>query len=89
MKKTFDDLIKEIVGENLMAATPQQNTQAYQKSPSAQPIQQKPVQPNSNQQQNDEELLKVLQQKLQDQKGEEFKQLLMKLINPQQQTPAQ
>jgi hypothetical protein len=84
MKKTFDDLIKEIVGENLMAATPQQNSQAYQKSPSAQPIQQKPAQPNN--QQGDDELLKVLQQKLQDEK---FKQQLMQLLNPQQPTPAQ
>ena len=80
MKKTFDDLIKEVVGENLMAATPQQNSQAYQKSPSAQPVQ-KPVQ--STNQQGDEELLKTLQQKLQDEK---FKQQLLQLLNPQQPT---
>jgi hypothetical protein len=83
MKKTFDDLIKEIVGENLMAATPQQGqqtTQTYQKTPAAQPVQ-KPVQPTN--QQGDEELLKTLQQKLQDEK---FKQQLLQLLNPQQPT---
>jgi len=89
MKKTFDDLIKEIVGENIMASTPQPTqpgTQTYQKTSSAQPVQKTNPAPNANQQQGDEELLKVLQQKLQDEK---FKQQLMQLLNPQQPTAAQ
>lgn len=85
MNKTFDQLVKEIVGENIMAATQpnqqnqQQNKQQYQTTPGAQPPQQ--VQQNQQNQQGDEELLKTLQQKLADEK---FKNQLLALLNNQQ-----
>ena len=82
MKLTFDDLCAQIVGEDIMSATKLQQpavqkpgtttNQAPQPTPAAQ----------QNQQLGDEDLLKLLQQKLADEK---FKQALLQLVNPSQQ----
>lgn len=89
MTKTFNELC-----ENIMAKTqptqpnqPAQNTtqtnqQTPQPTPSASAAPQQNNQQNNQQNPiNDDELFKVLQQKLNDQK---FKDALLKMLNPQQ-----
>lgn len=79
-KKTFDEICSKILGEGVPVSpatagqTPVQNP-AIQKQTTPQPT------PSANQQQiNDDDLLKLLQQKLADEK---FKQSLMQMLNPQ------
>lgn len=92
MRKTFDDVVKEIMGENIMAPTagsnkqpvPQQNNEQPAQAPSS--ATQQPPAANNNQQGDEEELFKVIQQKMNDQafNSEKFMELLKSL---QQQTP--
>ena len=88
MKKTFDQICADILGETLQPNTQnnanqqppagQQNQQQYQKTP--------PIAPKQTGQQIDDELMKLLQQKMQDKaKGEEFKQQLMQMLKQPQQ----
>ena len=92
MTKNFDEICKGILGEMITAPAQQKPNQPQQ--PAQQPAPgagapaaiQNNVQNNQNnaQQNNqmgDDELLKLLQQKLNDEK---FKQSLMQLMNPQQ-----
>ena len=80
MTKTFDQICSEIIGEDIMSATkpqaPVAQTNVAQKPGVPQPT---PAAPHQNQQPNeDQELLKLLQQKLADEK---FKQSLLQLLN--------
>ena len=91
MTKTFDEICKGILGEMITAPTQQKPNQPQQpaQQPAQQPTSGAPaaiqnnVQNNAqqNNQMKDDELLKLLQQKLNDEK---FKQSLMQLMNPQQ-----
>lgn len=96
MTKNFDDICKGILGE--MIAPPAQQQQQQQKpgqqvAPAPQTGAPAAIQQNQNQQQNqqqapqmkDEELLKLLQQKIQDPK---FLPQLQALLNPQQSNAA-
>lgn len=87
-KKTFDELCASYLGENV-PPTPAAPKLVTTPSPN-QPAQ--PGQPTNNNQQNqnnsqinDDELMKLLQQKLQDEK---FKQQLAQMLNPAQQPNA-
>lgn len=85
MTKTFDEICKNILGEVAIAPNIQKPNTAQPVAPNtgAQAATQNNLQQNSPTN-NDEELLKMLQQKLQDEK---FKQTLLQLLNPQQQQP--
>lgn len=87
MTKNFDDICKGILGEMIAAPAPQASA-SNQTQPAAGTGAAAAVQNNTqqNNQMKDDELLKMLQQKLQDQK---FKQSLMQLLNPQQPNAAQ
>jgi hypothetical protein len=88
MTKTFDEICNGILGEMITAPNQQQqkpNQPGQQPAPAAgapaaiqNNTQNNAQQPNQMQ---DDELLKLLQQKLNDEK---FKQSLMQLMNPQQ-----
>lgn len=83
MTKTFDEIC-----ENIMAGTQQGNNQQKPITPGTpQPTpvapgtpQPTPAAPNQQPQVNDDELFKVLQQKMNDQK---FKDALLKMLTPQ------
>jgi hypothetical protein len=88
MTKTFDEICNGILKEMLAAPNPQKPTPAQTPQSNAQPAPntgaQNAIQSNQNTQnkaKEEEELMKLLQQKLQDEK---FKQSLMQLLNPQQ-----
>ena len=95
MKKSFDQVCAEILGEILNTTTPaasavnpQQPNQPNQQQPN-QPNQQQyqktPTPNNPQQQQGNDELMKMLQQKMQDEK---FKQQLMQMLKTPQQPGA-
>lgn len=89
--KSFDELFSQLMGENYMSSTPAQgsvtNNSTATPATSAAPQGNNPSQPTNtptatgNNQQKEDELMKMLQQKLQDEK---FKQQLLQMLNPQQ-----
>lgn len=91
MTKTFDEICNGILGEMITAPNPQKPTPAQ---PNQQPAPNTGAQAavnnnaqNNGQQQNqmkDEDLLKLLQQKMEDPANQKFKELLGQLLNPQQ-----
>lgn len=94
MTKNFDDICKGILGEMINPTTQQpQQKPGQQVAPAPQTGAPAAVQQNQQQNQQavqhpqmkDEDLLKLLQQKLTDQK---FKQSLMQILNPPQQQNA-
>lgn len=99
MTKTFDEICNGILGEMITAPNPQKPTPAQpnQQQPAPNTGAQAAVNNNQNNNQNnaqntsaqqnqmkDEELLKLLQQKMQDPANQKFKEMLGQLLNPQQ-----
>lgn len=92
MKKSFDQMCAEILGEILNTTTPGASAANTQQQPQQNQNQQQPQQnqqqyqktptPNAPQQQGDDELLNALQQKMQDEK---FKQQLLQMLKTPQQ----
>jgi heme-binding NEAT domain protein len=94
MRKTFDDIFKEIMGENIMTPTTNSNKQpTQQQDGTQQPGQTTPSTPQqppattNNQQGDEEELFKLIQAKMGDSSfnNEKFMELFSSLQQQNQQ----